>query len=262
MSGATPSSSRRPRVLVIVQNLAVPFDRRVWLECQSLVAAGYDVTRRLSHGTPTTTAYQVIDGVHDLHLPALRAGWQRAGLRRGVRLLVPGHGPAGPQGARGVAASTSSRRATRRTSSGRSRGCCAGATARGSSSTTTTCARSSTSPGSRGGGEPARTAACWPWSAGPSATADRVISTNESYREVAIAPRRQGARRRDRGAHRPGRATCCTAGEPDAYAAPRPPPPGRLPRRDGTAGRRRPRRPRGRSRDRARARPHRHRLHC
>ena len=28
---------QRPRVLIIVQNLPVPFDRRVWLECQTLV---------------------------------------------------------------------------------------------------------------------------------------------------------------------------------------------------------------------------------
>jgi glycosyltransferase involved in cell wall biosynthesis len=34
----------RPRILIIVQNLPVPFDRRVWLECQALTAAGYDVT--------------------------------------------------------------------------------------------------------------------------------------------------------------------------------------------------------------------------
>ena len=33
-----------PRVLIIVQNLPVPFDRRVWLECQTLTGAGYDVT--------------------------------------------------------------------------------------------------------------------------------------------------------------------------------------------------------------------------
>ena len=32
------------RVLIIVQNLPVPFDRRVWLECQALVAAGYEVS--------------------------------------------------------------------------------------------------------------------------------------------------------------------------------------------------------------------------
>ena len=37
-------SGQRPRVLIIVQNLPVPFDRRVWLECQSLTEAGYDVT--------------------------------------------------------------------------------------------------------------------------------------------------------------------------------------------------------------------------
>ena len=35
---------RRPRVLIIIQNLAVPFDRRVWLECQSLRDAGWSVT--------------------------------------------------------------------------------------------------------------------------------------------------------------------------------------------------------------------------
>jgi glycosyltransferase involved in cell wall biosynthesis len=34
----------RPPVLIIVQNLPVPFDRRVWLECMALTAAGYDVT--------------------------------------------------------------------------------------------------------------------------------------------------------------------------------------------------------------------------
>jgi hypothetical protein len=33
----------KPRVLIIVQNLPVPFDRRVWLECQALVSAGYRV---------------------------------------------------------------------------------------------------------------------------------------------------------------------------------------------------------------------------
>ena len=31
------------RVLIIVQNLPVPFDRRVWLECRALVSAGYRV---------------------------------------------------------------------------------------------------------------------------------------------------------------------------------------------------------------------------
>ena len=50
------------RVLIIVQNLPVPFDRRVWLECQSLRGAGYDVTVICPRGNETT-AYQVVDGV-------------------------------------------------------------------------------------------------------------------------------------------------------------------------------------------------------
>ncbi|MGO9857377.1 MAG: glycosyltransferase family 4 protein [Acidimicrobiales bacterium] len=39
------STSPPPRghVLILVQNLSVPFDRRVWLECQSLVNAGFRV---------------------------------------------------------------------------------------------------------------------------------------------------------------------------------------------------------------------------
>jgi glycosyltransferase involved in cell wall biosynthesis len=34
---------KRGRILILVQNLSVPFDRRVWLECQSLIAAGFRV---------------------------------------------------------------------------------------------------------------------------------------------------------------------------------------------------------------------------
>jgi len=50
------------RVLIIVQNLPVPFDRRVWLECRALISAGYRVTVVCpkGHGDP---AYEVIDSV-------------------------------------------------------------------------------------------------------------------------------------------------------------------------------------------------------
>lgn len=51
-----------PRVLIIIQNLHVPFDRRVWLECKALVAAGYDVTVVCPKG-PDDPAYEVLDGV-------------------------------------------------------------------------------------------------------------------------------------------------------------------------------------------------------
>jgi len=50
------------RILIIVQNLPVPFDRRVWLECQALTGAGYRVTVVCPKGKGDP-AYQVIDGV-------------------------------------------------------------------------------------------------------------------------------------------------------------------------------------------------------
>jgi hypothetical protein len=54
--------SGRGRILIIVQNLPVPFDRRVWLECQSLVAAGYQVAVVCPKG-PGDPRFAVIDGV-------------------------------------------------------------------------------------------------------------------------------------------------------------------------------------------------------
>jgi glycosyltransferase involved in cell wall biosynthesis len=52
----------RPRVLIIVQNLPVPFDRRVWLECKALTAAGYDVTVVCPKGKGDP-AHEVLEGV-------------------------------------------------------------------------------------------------------------------------------------------------------------------------------------------------------
>ena len=50
-------------VLIIVQNLPVPFDRRVWLECQTLVAAGYSVSVICPKG-PGDPSYEQLEGVH------------------------------------------------------------------------------------------------------------------------------------------------------------------------------------------------------
>ncbi len=50
------------RILIIVQNLPVPFDRRVWLECQSLRAEGYDVAVVCPKG-PGDPGYAIEDGV-------------------------------------------------------------------------------------------------------------------------------------------------------------------------------------------------------
>ncbi|GAA5083484.1 glycosyltransferase family 4 protein [Microbacterium yannicii] len=50
------------RVLIIVQNLPVPLDRRVWLECQALTAQGYSVAVICPKG-PGDPSYQELDGV-------------------------------------------------------------------------------------------------------------------------------------------------------------------------------------------------------
>jgi len=50
------------RILIIVQNLPVPFDRRVWLECQALVSAGHQVAVVCPKGDGDPR-YEVIDTV-------------------------------------------------------------------------------------------------------------------------------------------------------------------------------------------------------
>ncbi len=51
------------RVLIIVQNLPVPLDRRVWLECQALTARGYEVSVICPRG-PGEAAHETLQGVH------------------------------------------------------------------------------------------------------------------------------------------------------------------------------------------------------
>jgi len=63
MSGAQRFDPPR-RVLIVVENLPVPFDRRVWLEATTLVGAGYEVSVISPMGRGWTKPYEVIDGVH------------------------------------------------------------------------------------------------------------------------------------------------------------------------------------------------------
>lgn len=55
--------SRRTHVCIVVQNLPVPFDRRVWLECRALVEAGYAVSVVCPRG-PGQAPTQELEGVH------------------------------------------------------------------------------------------------------------------------------------------------------------------------------------------------------
>ena len=63
MSGAQRFDPPR-RVLIVVENLPVPLDRRVWLEATTLVGAGYEVSVISPMGRGWTKPYEVIDGVH------------------------------------------------------------------------------------------------------------------------------------------------------------------------------------------------------
>ena len=63
LSSRHPDPQNRPGVLIIVQNLPVPFDRRVWLECQALHSAGYDVRVICPKGEGDLSE-QVVDGIN------------------------------------------------------------------------------------------------------------------------------------------------------------------------------------------------------
>ena len=52
------------RVLIVVENLPVPLDRRVWLEATTLTKAGHQVSVICPMGRGWTAPYEVIDGVH------------------------------------------------------------------------------------------------------------------------------------------------------------------------------------------------------
>ena len=59
---AQPLAGRK--VLIIVENLPLPFDRRVWHECRTLTAAGAQVAVICPTGKGYEAAYEEIDGVH------------------------------------------------------------------------------------------------------------------------------------------------------------------------------------------------------
>lgn len=55
--------TKKPLVLVIVQNLPLPGDRRVWLECKSLRDEGYEVAA-ITPAAPGDSRYELHEGVH------------------------------------------------------------------------------------------------------------------------------------------------------------------------------------------------------
>ncbi|KRR16783.1 glycosyl transferase [Bradyrhizobium lablabi] len=57
------SNSVRRRVLIIVENLPVPFDRRVWSEASTLTRHGYEVSVICPKGPGATASFEIIDGI-------------------------------------------------------------------------------------------------------------------------------------------------------------------------------------------------------
>lgn len=58
------STGSQRRVLIIVENLPVPFDRRVWSEATTLTQAGYEVSVICPKGKDAMASYEILEGVH------------------------------------------------------------------------------------------------------------------------------------------------------------------------------------------------------
>jgi glycosyltransferase involved in cell wall biosynthesis len=66
------------KALIVVENLSVPFDRRVWQECQALREANYEVSVICPQGrSQDREPYSMIDGteIHRYPLVPATAGW-------------------------------------------------------------------------------------------------------------------------------------------------------------------------------------------
>ena len=79
------------RVVIVVENLSVPFDRRVWRECNALREAGYQVTTISPMGTDADkTWHDSIDGVsiYRYPIPQSDGGFVSYLLEYGVAVLM------------------------------------------------------------------------------------------------------------------------------------------------------------------------------
>ena len=67
----TASVGKPRRVLILVENLPSPFDRRVWQEATTLFANGYEVSIICPTGKGYEKKYEAVDGIHiyRYHLP-------------------------------------------------------------------------------------------------------------------------------------------------------------------------------------------------
>ncbi len=67
MTASTGKTGRR--VLIIVENLPVPFDRRVWNEASALRDAGYEVSVICPKGAGASASFELLDGIRIFRHP-------------------------------------------------------------------------------------------------------------------------------------------------------------------------------------------------
>ena len=58
------NNSKQKRVLMIIENLPVPFDRRAWQEATTLIEAGYEVSIICPTGKGYTKKFEIIDEIY------------------------------------------------------------------------------------------------------------------------------------------------------------------------------------------------------
>jgi glycosyltransferase involved in cell wall biosynthesis len=68
------SKTKKNRVLIIVENQTVPFDRRVWREACSLYENGYDVTVLCPRRKSSFKGFEIINGIHVYRHPSPTEG--------------------------------------------------------------------------------------------------------------------------------------------------------------------------------------------
>ena len=80
MSPSVNAKPRSGRILILVENLSVPFDRRVWQESRALVDAGHEVIVICPMGSKQDTEPEAtIEGVRILRYPLQAATGGPAG---------------------------------------------------------------------------------------------------------------------------------------------------------------------------------------
>jgi glycosyltransferase involved in cell wall biosynthesis len=62
------------KILIIVENIPVPFDTRVWMEATSLQANGYEVSVLSPRGKGAEQSHEVLEGIHIFRHPMPREG--------------------------------------------------------------------------------------------------------------------------------------------------------------------------------------------